>query len=104
MATLAARCGVSDRQIQRAINELVKRDIIGRVKRRSKTGVRSNNAYDLSPLIILLNQVAKAFPNGFPRQAGGTKSKAAENPPAIMSAHVRDGSLADDADGLVQSS
>lgn len=76
MVTLAARCGVSDRQIQRAINELEKRKLIERVKRRSETGIRSNNAYDLKPLIEMLNRVSKAFPNGYPRNL--TKGKAKE--------------------------
>ena len=66
MGTLAARCGVSDRQIQRAINELVKIGLIGRVNRRTR-GIISSNAYDLAPLGTFLEEVAKAFPNAFPR-------------------------------------
>jgi len=66
MGTLAARCGVSDRQIQRAINQLVKIGLIGRVNRRTR-GIISSNAYDLAPLVSFLAEVAKAFPNDFPR-------------------------------------
>ena len=73
MATLAARCGVSDRQIQRAVNRLVKIGLLGRVKRRTNTGIRASNAYDLQPLVVLLNQVAEAFPNDYPRNVDRAK-------------------------------
>lgn len=66
MTTLATRCGVSSRQIQRAINRLEGEKLIRRVHRRTQ-GVVSSNAYDLEPLIGLLNVVADAFPNDFPR-------------------------------------
>lgn len=66
MATLAKRCGVSTRQIQRAVNSLEAAGFIQRVKRRS-SGIISSNAYDLSPLVAVLGEVAKAFPNEFPR-------------------------------------
>ena len=73
MATLAARCGVSDRQIQRAVNRLVKIGLLDRIKRRTSTGIRASNAYDLQPLVVLLNQVAKAFPNDYPRNVDRAK-------------------------------
>jgi predicted transcriptional regulator len=66
MATLAQRCGVSSRQVQRAVNRLEGAGLIQRVKRRS-SGIISSNAYDLSPLVALLAEIAKAFPNQFPR-------------------------------------
>jgi len=66
MTTLANRCGVSSRQIQRAINRLEGDGLIRRVNRRSQ-GVISSNAYDMAPLVELLNIVADAFPNEFPR-------------------------------------
>ncbi len=66
MATLARRLGVSERQVQRAVARLVKDGIIAKVKRRTH-GIIASNAYDLSPLVDLLNEVAKAFPNEFPR-------------------------------------
>ena len=66
MGTLAVRCGVSDRQIQRAVNQLEKVGLIRRVNRRIK-GIISSNAYDLSPLVSILEEIAKAFPNEFPR-------------------------------------
>lgn len=66
MATLAKRLGVSERQVQRAITRLVKDNIIAKTKRRSQ-GIIASNAYDLAPLVDLLGQVAKAFPNEFPR-------------------------------------
>jgi AraC-like DNA-binding protein len=66
MGTLAVRCGVSVRQIQRSINRLEELNLIARVKRRNK-GLMASNAYDLGPLIKHLNEVAVAFPNEFPR-------------------------------------
>jgi predicted transcriptional regulator len=74
MGTLAARCGVSDRQIQRAINHLVKIGLIRRVNRRTR-GIISSNAYDLTPLVLILNEIAKAFPNEFPRNVDRTVVK-----------------------------
>jgi hypothetical protein len=64
LMTLAARCGVSDRQIQRSINRLVKVKLIGRTQRHTKTGLRDSNVYDLTPLIGLLNEVTQAILNG----------------------------------------
>lgn len=66
MSTLATRCGVSSRQIQRAINRLEKLGLVQRVSRRTR-GIISSNAYDLSHLAKVLGDVAKAFPNEFPR-------------------------------------
>jgi predicted transcriptional regulator len=66
MTTLATRCGVSSRQIQRSIDHLEKLGFIQRVKRRTK-GIVANNAYDLEPLVTVLTHVAKAFPNPYPR-------------------------------------
>lgn len=66
MTTLGTRCGVSSRQIQRAMNRLEKDGLIRRVSRRSQ-GVISSNAYDMAPLVEVLDVVASAFPNEFPR-------------------------------------
>ena len=91
MATLAARCGVSDRQIQRSINHLVKLDLIVRTQRHTERGIRSNNLYNLQPLIAMLSEVARAFPNGYPRNLDRVKVKnisnhlgATTDTPAIM--------------------
>lgn len=67
VATLAARCGVSSRQIQRALSQLEKREMLKRVPRRAQ-GIIASNAYDLAPLVAWLERVAKAFPNEFPRK------------------------------------
>ena len=75
MSTLATRCGVSDRQIQRAVNNLEKKGLITKTRRRYESGLRATNAYDLQPLIGILNQVAKAFPNEFPRNVSRDKVK-----------------------------
>lgn len=73
MATLALRIGVSERQVQRAVARLVKDGFLARVKRRTK-GIIASNAYDLSPLVELLGDVAKAFPNEYPRAIQKRKS------------------------------
>jgi hypothetical protein len=53
--------------VQRAINRLESTGFIGRENRRSK-GIIASNSYDLSPLVSLLGEVAKAYPNDFPRK------------------------------------
>jgi hypothetical protein len=75
MKTLAVRCGVSDRQIQRAVNKLEKVGLVARVNRRNK-GIIASNAYDLAPLVSLLGDVAKVFPNEFPRNVDKAKVQA----------------------------
>ena len=67
MRTLAARCGASERQVQRSINRLVDEGLLARVKRRSQ-GIIASNAYDMAPLVVFLGKVSKAFPNGYPRK------------------------------------
>lgn len=66
MSTLARRIGVSSRQIQRAVNRLEELGLIKRTKRRMG-GIISSNAYDLNPLASVLQEVAKAYPNEYPR-------------------------------------
>ena len=66
MRTLATRCGTSERQVLRAISRLEELTLLKRVKRRSK-GLIASNLYDLSPLVEMLHEVAKMYPNEFPR-------------------------------------
>jgi hypothetical protein len=82
VATLATRCGVSGRQIQRAIAQLEKRELVKRVSRRAQ-GLIASNAYDLAPLVTLLERVAKAFPNAFPRKPRSVKLPGTK-PPHIL--------------------
>ncbi len=82
MRTLAMRCGVSERQILRAVTRLEKLGLLKRVNRRSK-GIIAANSYDLQPLVATLQQVAKAFPNEFPR-------KIASNPTARHGRSLRE--------------
>jgi len=88
MATLAKRCGVSTRQIQRAVNSLEAGGFIQRVKRRS-SGIISSNAYDLDPLVRLLGEVAKAFPNEFPRNVDKAKVAAIGESIRVSAASLR---------------
>jgi predicted transcriptional regulator len=74
MSVLAVRCGISERQVQRAINQLEKLGLLKRVKRRTR-GIIAANAYDLAPLVSFLEDVAKAFPNAYPRDIDKAKVK-----------------------------
>jgi DNA-binding transcriptional MocR family regulator len=67
MATLANRCGVSQRQVQRAINNLDRQKLIARIKRKN-SGIIASNAYSLEPLVTFLGKVAASFPNEYPRR------------------------------------
>jgi predicted transcriptional regulator len=64
--TLAARSGVSERQMQRAINNLEAKNLIKRVKKKAR-GVISSNAYDLSPLVEELKVAAKYYETPYKR-------------------------------------
>lgn len=64
--TLANRCGTSDRQIQRALARLEKDGFLQRQKRREQ-GVIASNAYNLMPLVEILEEIAKLYPNKFKR-------------------------------------
>ncbi len=67
LKTLAVRSGISDRQAQRAVTRLEKMGLLKREKRKAG-GLIASNAYNLSPLVRFLGEVAKAFPNEFPRK------------------------------------
>jgi hypothetical protein len=67
MQTMARRLGVSERQVQRAITDLEKKDIIKRVKR-AQGNLRASNAYDMSGLVSILGEVAEAYLNAYPRR------------------------------------
>lgn len=68
MRTLAERIGASERQIHRAISRLEKDNFLLRVKRKSK-GIIEANAYDLSPLVSILDYISSKFKNAYPRQS-----------------------------------
>jgi hypothetical protein len=74
MRTLSIRCGTSERQVLRAISRLEELTLLKRVKRRSK-GLIASNAYDLSPLVEMLQEVAKMYPNEFPRNVRPSSRK-----------------------------
>ncbi len=65
--TLALRCGVSERQVQRSLLRLEKLGFVKRVSRRTH-GIIQSNSYDLSPAASILAKIAEAFPNAFPRK------------------------------------
>lgn len=73
MRTLAQRCGTSERQVLRAITHLEQLGLLKRVKRRSK-GLIASNSYDLSPLVAMLQEVARIYPNDFPRNVRSSPS------------------------------
>lgn len=74
MRTLSVRCGTSERQVLRAISRLEELEFIKRVKRRTK-GIISSNAYDLEPLVAMLEAVANAYPPEHPRKISSKGSK-----------------------------
>jgi predicted transcriptional regulator len=74
LKTLATRSGISDRQAQRAVSRLEEMNLIKRVKRK-KSGMIASNAYDMSPLVNFLGEVAKAFPNEFERKINKSEMK-----------------------------
>ena len=78
MRTLSIRCGLSERQVQRAISKLISLDLLKKDNRRSN-GIIASNAYDLYPLVEFLKKVALAFPNEFPRNIKKVKLDKEEN-------------------------
>ena len=79
MLTLSRRLGVSERQVQRAINKLQKLGMITKVKRR-RAGIIESNAYDLSGMVALLTSIAEQNPNLFPRGTGSGSSPEGAGP------------------------
>ena len=61
MKTLAVRCGTSERQILRAVKRLEEIPLLQRVNRK-KMGIIASNAYDLSPLVEVLQVIAETYP------------------------------------------
>lgn len=61
MKTLALRCGTSERQVLRAIKRLEEVPLLKRITRKRK-GIIATNAYDLSPLVEVLQVVAESYP------------------------------------------
>lgn len=61
MKTLAVRCGTSERQILRAVKRLEEIPLLQRVNRKKK-GIIASNAYDLSPLVEILQVIAETYP------------------------------------------
>lgn len=87
VSTLAARVGVSSRQVQRALNRLEELKLVERVNRRTR-GIISSNAYDLTPLVSFLDDLAQVFPNAYPRRGKGAAAEPAAEP-ASKSRRVR---------------
>lgn len=60
--TLSVRTGASQRQVHRAIKALEAKNLLSITKRRTK-GIIASNAYDLSPLVETLQEVARVYPS-----------------------------------------
>jgi predicted transcriptional regulator len=86
--TLAVRCGVSDRQIQRGLGSLERRELVKREKRRSKRGIIASNSYNLKPAVEFLELIAEAFPNEYPRQLEKVSFAAAKEPTEATSSEM----------------
>jgi hypothetical protein len=76
MRTLAMRCGTSERQVARAVKKLEDLELLRREKRRTK-GLIASNSYSLVPLVEMLEEVARKYPNEFPRNVERPKAKQA---------------------------
>lgn len=61
MKTLATRCGTSERQVLRAVARLEKIPLLKRINRKKK-GIIASNAYDLSPLVEVLQVISESYP------------------------------------------
>jgi len=66
LKTIAARSGVSERQMQRAINSLESKELIKRERKKTR-GIISTNSYNLEPLVDTLNVIASVYDNPFKR-------------------------------------
>jgi len=78
MRTIAVRSGVSERQVMRSVTELEKRGLIKRVKR-GQGAIKVSNAYDLTGLTALLNEIDDRYKNAFPRQIRAKQISAAND-------------------------
>jgi len=67
ISTLAARCGVSSRQVQRSINRLDEIGFISRKNRQEEKMILSNS-YNLRPLVSILNAISSEYPTEYPRK------------------------------------
>jgi len=67
IASLASRCGVSTRQVQRSINNLNGIGLIERTNRKRGKMITSNS-YNLKPLVKFLKEISDNFPNEYPRK------------------------------------
>jgi predicted transcriptional regulator len=76
--TLADRLGVSTKTVQRAIVNLEKEGLVLRKDRYHKTGGRTSNEYDLSPLVERLKPIAADMEKA--SQDAKAAKKAAERP------------------------
>lgn len=68
--TLALRCGISPRQVQRAIKTLEAGGLVRRRVRFSATGTRMTNELDLRGLVSAINTLARQTPDAFKVRKG----------------------------------
>lgn len=76
-ATMSRQTGLSERQVQRATTRLEKRGLVKRIRRHTRTGARTSNAYDLQGLVDLLRKISGAHPER------PTQDKTEKNPPPM---------------------
>lgn len=74
-ASIAERAGLSERQVQRALTELEKKEMLKRRPRFTAAGGRSSNEYDLRPLADRVEGFVAQHPSAF-RRGGPAKNKA----------------------------
>lgn len=66
--TIAARAGLSPRQVQRALGSLDEKGYIKRISRFTTNRARTSNQFDVSGLVDAVKQAAVNNPHAFKRQ------------------------------------
>lgn len=66
LKTLAVRAGVSERQMQRAVNSLEDKGLVKRERKKTR-GIITTNTYNLEPLVQILKDVAEVYETPFKR-------------------------------------
>lgn len=96
MNTIADRTGISERQVQRAIKSLEQKGYLTKTRKKIKSVIASN-VYDLSPLVKVLDEIAKHYINKHPRQIKASSTDA----PADQKGRTRSKRQKDDDKGAV---
>lgn len=78
-STIAARAGLSPRQVQRALTGLEDKGYIKRLVRYNRSQARASNQFELSGLVTAVVQAAESNPGAFKRQSQSTSQVKEDN-------------------------